>query len=189
MDYPITVPNVALLDGKFTDGDPGSGVPASLDPSEWANNVTDEILNVQAAAGLTNDETNAAQLVQAIKILVNGADIRGVYASGGSPTVGTNAYVRLIRVSVVAPTGGAIVRADGWLVQAFSSGAKNWGLKITVDSATDYSIVGDNSTLPPPTTKALIFLTAGSHNIDLMWLGQDGTISTALAFLDIFGAS
>lgn len=67
MDYPISVPNVNLLNGKFTDGNPSAGIPASLDPSEWANLVTDEILNVLEAADILPSENANNQLAVAIQ--------------------------------------------------------------------------------------------------------------------------
>ncbi|TJZ78799.1 hypothetical protein [Chitiniphilus eburneus] len=67
MDYPHSVPDVGLLDGKFTDGDPLTGLLPSLDPSSWANGVTDELLNVIEAAGLTPTEGLSNQFLQALR--------------------------------------------------------------------------------------------------------------------------
>ncbi|GAA5783930.1 gp53-like domain-containing protein [Chitiniphilus shinanonensis] len=67
MDYPHSVPDVGLLDGKFTDGDPLTGLLPSLDPASWANAVTDEFLGVIKAAGLTPDEEQSNQLLQALR--------------------------------------------------------------------------------------------------------------------------
>lgn len=72
MDYPKTVPNVNLLAGQFTDGDPANGVPASLDPADWANGVTQEILNVLSAAGIAPIENTNNQLLAALKTLLLG---------------------------------------------------------------------------------------------------------------------
>lgn len=75
MDFPKTVAGVNLLAGEFTDGNPAEGVPASLDPAEWANAVTNEILNVITAAGLTPNETVTNQLLAAIQHLISSGSI------------------------------------------------------------------------------------------------------------------
>ena len=68
MDYPSD-PKVGLVGGKFTDGDPANGVPASLDPASHLNAITDELLNAISEAGLTPAEADLTQLKQALRIL------------------------------------------------------------------------------------------------------------------------
>lgn len=80
MDYPSD-PSIGLVGGKFTDGDPLGGVPASRDPSSWANGVTDELLNVIIAAGLTPDEADNTQLLAAL--------------GGFTKSLTTNGYAKL----------------------------------------------------------------------------------------------
>lgn len=70
MDYPHSVPGVSLLNGQFTDGNPLLGIAASLDPAAWANNVTEELLNVIRAAGLVPAESEQDQLLRAISQLI-----------------------------------------------------------------------------------------------------------------------
>jgi hypothetical protein len=105
MDYPHSVPNVNLLAGKFTDGNPGTGVPASLDPSAWANAVTDSILDVQAAAGLAPVEGDATQLLTAIKTIVQQETENYAVDSGVA-----NAYVGVYSPVIAAYTNGLTLR-------------------------------------------------------------------------------
>ncbi|PZW75537.1 hypothetical protein DFS21_11251 [Pseudomonas sp. 2848] len=78
MDYPKRIPNVGLVGGKFVDENVSTGLPGSLIPSAWGNAVTDELLAVIKAAGLTPSEDNNAQLVQAIKELADNDEKSGV---------------------------------------------------------------------------------------------------------------
>ncbi|WLG65118.1 hypothetical protein PSH90_05605 [Pseudomonas sp. FP1762] len=71
MDYPKSVPSVGLVDGRFVDENPVAGTPGSLIPAVWGNSVTQEILNVIKAAGLTPDEAKTDQLASAIGGLVD----------------------------------------------------------------------------------------------------------------------
>lgn len=67
MDYPKSVPSVGLVNGKFVNEDAVEGFPGSLIPAAWGNSVTDELLNVVKSAGLEPNETDATQLLQAMK--------------------------------------------------------------------------------------------------------------------------
>lgn len=66
MDYPSDE-SVLLRDGKFTDGDPVNGIPASRDAAAHTNAITDELLAVITAAGLEPDENVTNQLWTAIQ--------------------------------------------------------------------------------------------------------------------------
>ncbi|AUG39477.1 phage tail protein [Pseudomonas chlororaphis] len=67
MDYPKSVPSVGLVNGRFVDEDPLAGTPGSLIPASWGNSVTQEILGVVQAAGMTPDEGANDQLLGALR--------------------------------------------------------------------------------------------------------------------------
>ncbi|WP_414159892.1 tail fiber protein [Pseudomonas sp. BNK-45] len=70
MDYPKSVPNVGLVNGKFVDENTSTGQVGSLIPSTWGNGVTDEMLNVIRAGGQQPAENQNDQLLAAIKAIV-----------------------------------------------------------------------------------------------------------------------
>lgn len=75
MDFPISVPSIGLVDGKFADEDPLAGTPGSLIPAQWGNAVTAEILNVITGGGLVPNEAINTQLLTAIKAVVTQAGV------------------------------------------------------------------------------------------------------------------
>lgn len=70
MDYPKTVLNVGLVNGKFIDEDNDTGQAGSLIPAVWGNAVTDELLAVIRAGGLEPAEDDHDQLQQALGSIV-----------------------------------------------------------------------------------------------------------------------
>lgn len=70
MDYPKSVPNVGLVNGKFVDESAATGQVGSLIPASWGNAVTDELLNVIRAGGQQPEESKNDQLAAAIKTIV-----------------------------------------------------------------------------------------------------------------------
>ncbi|SCX71022.1 hypothetical protein SAMN03159507_04546 [Pseudomonas sp. NFACC32-1] len=70
MDYPKSVPSVGLVNGRFVDEDPLAGKPGSLIPAVWGNGVTQEILNVISAAGMTPSEADTGQLIKALQAIL-----------------------------------------------------------------------------------------------------------------------
>ncbi len=66
----------ATEDNRFTEGNPASGVPATVVTEDWLNNVQEEIIAVIAAAEIDLDGEDQTQLLQALAIMIaNGLDI------------------------------------------------------------------------------------------------------------------
>lgn len=82
MDYPKSLADVYLHDGKFTDGDADGSIPPSRDPAKWANDVTDTLLLVQAWTGEAPNEADLTQLKRGID-----ARIAEKLAAGGGAVV------------------------------------------------------------------------------------------------------
>lgn len=70
MDFPKSVPNVGLVDGRFVDESNVTGQVGSLITAEWGNAMTSEIINVIEAAELVPEEGNDAQLLDALNRIV-----------------------------------------------------------------------------------------------------------------------
>jgi hypothetical protein len=113
MDYPKTVPNVGLVAGKFSDGNPGQGVPASLDPAAWANAVTDELLAVIVAGGLTPSEGVFNQLLQALPNALASRPEMGRLLTGSGP------FHQRLPGGFVLIFGNGVVNGSGDLIVSF----------------------------------------------------------------------
>ena len=55
---------------RYTEGNPALGVPATVVGAEEMNNIQEEICNVIEAAGITLDELDEDQLLEAINVLI-----------------------------------------------------------------------------------------------------------------------
>lgn len=69
----LPAPEAAGTGGYWTEGNPGSGVPATLVRASWLNMIQEELVNVIAAAGLTPSKTTYNQLLNAINALIPSA--------------------------------------------------------------------------------------------------------------------
>ncbi|WP_428492172.1 hypothetical protein [Rhodopila sp.] len=90
-----------------TDGNPATGIPGTIWPAYAFNMIQDEIVNAILAAGVTPDDTNWAQLAQAIQTL------------GGS-VVGS---IRNGLMWVTAPSISATFSADEVVVETALAGS------------------------------------------------------------------
>lgn len=103
--YPIAGPG-ATVDNKFTEGDPVTGLQATVVTANWANDVQAEILNVLVSAGLTPTPGVQNQLSDAIRKI------------SGSP-VGS---VVNARMAVTTTTTSATFTADEVVVKSVLGG-------------------------------------------------------------------
>lgn len=181
MDYPISVPGVGLVGGKFTDGDPLLSQHASLDPAAWANAVTDELLNVIIAAGLTPNEAQTNQLLLAIQSFAS-QDFKN------SVRVATTANISLSGTQTI--DGIAVVVGNRVLVKNQTTASQN-GIYVVASGAWVRSIDADTDIEVTP--GLLVAVEQGSTQGDNIW--QLVTVApitlgtTALVFEEVAGSS
>ncbi|WP_085599299.1 MULTISPECIES: hypothetical protein [unclassified Pseudomonas] len=113
MDFPRSVPSAGLVNGRFVDENPLTGTPGSLITAAWGNGVTEELLNVIRAAGITPAESESDQLLRALKgVLAQDAQPLAALAF---PTVAT-ADGRIAVTPGTAAAGGTVMVPGGVLV-------------------------------------------------------------------------
>lgn len=121
-------------------------------------------------APLGDDSTSAA----------NTAFVTNTFAlSAVSAThTGTGIFVRIARITLTVPTGGATYIVTAQVGQTFGAGTSNWGLEFAINSGT---VVNNISSVIPQnsaTLMAQITLAAGAgQTIDLFWFGQNVNVS------------
>lgn len=181
MDYPISVPGVGLVGGKFTDGDPLLSQQASLDPAAWANAVTDELLNVIIAAGLTPNEAQTDQLLLAIQSFA-AQDFKN------SVRVATTANISLSGTQTI--DGIAVVVGNRVLVKNQTTGSQN-GIYVVASGAWVRSVDADTDIEVTP--GLLVAVEQGTTQGDNIW--QLVTVApikvgtTALVFEEVAGST
>lgn len=71
MDYPKSLIEIGLVDGRFVDEDPSVEQVGTLIPASWGSALTDEILNVIEDQGLTPTEGENTQLRESILKIIS----------------------------------------------------------------------------------------------------------------------
>ncbi len=64
-------PGAAGTPGFFTDGNPSLGIPATIVSADWFNAISDELLAILTAAGITPVKATHNQVVAAINLLIS----------------------------------------------------------------------------------------------------------------------
>lgn len=126
----------ATSDNRFTDGDPVSGVQATVVTDDWANDIQEELMSILAAASVSPVKGTQNQVLRAITELVRRQSFTA-YATGGSspaftltPSPAISAYVanQKFRVKFGAASSNATLNISGLgakdIKQYNSSGAK-----------------------------------------------------------------
>jgi microcystin-dependent protein len=90
----------ATIDGRFTEGDPTAGIPATTVTGAWLNAVQEEIAGVVEAAGDTLEKADNGQLAAAISALIAAA-IAGI----PTPDMGWSTGDVKLTMKAVADTG------------------------------------------------------------------------------------
>lgn len=65
----LPTPEAALTEGYWTEGNPATGTPATLERASWFNMVQEELRGIVTAAGLTPSKTTYNQVLTAIKAI------------------------------------------------------------------------------------------------------------------------
>lgn len=68
--------STATIDNEFTEGNPGTGTPATILPAQWLNVVQAELIKLVEMAGITPDQTgvDVNQIAKALAVHVSGLD-------------------------------------------------------------------------------------------------------------------
>lgn len=179
MDYPKSLPNAGLVDGKFVDEDPVAGMPGSLIPADWANALMAELLGVIQAAGMVPDEADRAQLLRAIQ------------------TMASSDFKKSVRVATTGPIalsglqsidGVQLVAGDRVLVKSQANAAQNWIYVATADAWLRAQDADDSAECGPG---HLIVVQSGTQGAGTVWQLSNtekpvlGT--TPLTFRRVFG--
>lgn len=101
--------STATSDGLFTNGSVATGVSPTILDAGWFNTVQNELVNIVQGAGLSLDDSNDAQVFEALKKLLlaqNAGRLLGVKVFTASGTYTPTAGTKAIMVEVVGGGGG-----------------------------------------------------------------------------------
>lgn len=163
MDYPKSVPSVGLVGGKFVDENPVAGTPGSLIPAQWGNAVSDEILNVITAAGLTPDEMNNAQLSAAIASIIGSTRPIASQAEAETGTDNTKTMTPLRAQQAISKRAAVVGSSRNVRMSVVVASAS---ATLTADEVFVKSALGGTAWLVPSFNKTINLATTGAGGMD-----------------------
>lgn len=169
----------ATPEQRFTEGNPTTGVPATVVTADWLNAVQEEIVAVLAAAGLELSKPSNTQLRDAIVALIAGAGVSPTaatvaiadvadYFTGASveaalQQLGEKLYAgtlaaNQIRRQVIALAGATHQSAVGHLENL---------VEVSHATATEYRVRAD-ADMPAPIGSAIQVCAAGAGKVSII---------------------
>lgn len=145
-------PEAAGTEGFFTEGNPGSGVPATRVRASWLNAIQEELRAVIVAGGITPTKVLTNQLLAAIKAVAVGQFTQNLTTNGwvqlpnglilqwGAATVtGSTATV------ITLPTTFPVASLGSLAVIQSSTNATTFSVGVTVVSTSTISLISSTS--------------------------------------------
>jgi len=104
----------ATAENEFTEGNPGSGVPATVVGAAWMNSVQRELVACVEAAGLELDEDDDGQLLEALQTLGLVRSMKNGDTVFSLPSAGGHALLKHL-------TDGAKLRVESGVANALAA--------------------------------------------------------------------
>jgi hypothetical protein len=128
------VPALTGVEGYFTNGNPGAGVPATVVPDWWLNMMQDEFLAILAAAEIAPDTAGTVnnQIIAALRAMF-----------GGTGSLNAPGYMRLAGGLIMQWGTGVTAGAAGATITfpiAFPTACLNFMVSDEADAAGSISI-------------------------------------------------
>lgn len=136
----------------FTDGNPGTGVPATVVDSSWLNNVQEELVSILTAAGVALDGGVYDQVLTSIKKLVQDGALWANLAVGNNQIAAANLAGLLFDKAAEygarvlyhmhrrTDTGGSEVVSVGELFIRYKPGADAWDVTDNILGGDDHGV-------------------------------------------------
>ncbi|MFZ6724719.1 gp53-like domain-containing protein [Undibacterium sp. MH2W] len=100
----LPVPEAALTEGFFTEGNPGAGISATLLRASWFNMIQEELRNIVVAGGLTPSKTAYNQIMNALTKFIQAGSMSYSVDTGAQ-----NAYAVTYAPAIAAVTPGLLI--------------------------------------------------------------------------------
>jgi hypothetical protein len=104
----LPTPEAALTEGYWTEGNPGTGTPATLERASWFNMIQEELRAIVVAGGLTPSKTTYNQVLSAMLKIAGGSyEVHGLAAQNNSTTPSTQFDIKADLAVFRNPATGA----------------------------------------------------------------------------------